>query len=50
MEQKLEELLASVVGLKETQETSKLEMGQRLDQLEKNVLAKQDQTTERMHG
>ena len=44
----MDELLASVAGLKETQETSKLKMGQRLDQLEKDVSAKQDQNTERM--
>ena len=41
----MDELLASVARL---QETNKLEMGQRLDQLKKDVLAKQDQTTERM--
>ena len=48
MEQKLDELLASVAGLKDIQEASTLEMGQRLYQLEKDVLAKQDQTTECM--
>ena len=48
MEQKLDELLVSVAELKETQETSKLEMGWRLNQLEKDISAKQDQTTEHM--
>ena len=44
----MDELLASVAGLKETQEINKLEMGQSLNQLEKDVAAKQDQNTERM--
>ena len=48
MEQKLDELLASVAGLKQTQETNKVEMGHRLNQPEKDVAVRQDKAAQHM--
>ena len=44
MEEKLDQLLASVEGLKKAQENDKVEMEQRLDQLEQDMVTSQDKS------
>ena len=46
MEEKLDQLLVSVDELKQTQESNKVEMVQRLDQLEQDVATNQDMSTQ----
>ena len=48
MEEKLDQLLASVDELKKAQESDKVEMVERLDQLEQDVATNQDMSAQRM--
>ena len=48
MEQKLDEVLASITAMKQTQTDNQMEMNQKLEQLERDVHAGQDVATERV--